>query len=81
MSNITVSAARQSFAEIIATAQKEPVIVERRGEPQAVILSPAEYERLREASEEMDDIAAFDDAMAEEGSNIPWEQVKADLGW
>jgi len=27
------------------------------------------------------DIAAFDQAMQEEGENIPWEQVKADLGW
>jgi len=24
---------------------------------------------------------AFDAALAEEGPNIPWEQVKADLGW
>ena len=24
---------------------------------------------------------ALDAAMAEEGSSIPWEQVKADLGW
>lgn len=33
------------------------------------------------AAEEVNDIAAFDTAMAEEGPNIPWEQVKADLGW
>jgi len=26
-------------------------------------------------------VAAFDAAMAEDGTNIPWEQVKADLGW
>lgn len=33
------------------------------------------------ALEEVEDIAAFDAAMAEEGENIPWVQVKADLGW
>lgn len=26
-------------------------------------------------------VAAFDAAMSGEGPNIPWEQVKADLGW
>ena len=41
--------------------------------PAAVVL-PASVE-------EVQDIAAFDEAMAEEGPNIPWEQVKADLGW
>ena len=47
------------------------VIVERRGEPQAVVISPAEYDRLMSAAEEVNDIAAFDTAMAEEGPNIP----------
>lgn len=31
--------------------------------------------------EELEDIRDFDEAMAEEGENIPWEQVKAELGW
>jgi antitoxin Phd len=39
------------------------------------------YEELLDAFEEVEDVAAFDAAMAEEGENIPWEQVKADLGW
>jgi hypothetical protein len=34
-----------------------------------------------EALEDAEDVAAFDEAMAEEGNNIPWEQVKSDLGW
>lgn len=29
----------------------------------------------------LEDVAAFDAAMAEDGSNIPSEQVKADLAW
>ena len=33
------------------------------------------------AWEDAEDVAAFDAAMAEEGDNIPWQQVKADLGW
>lgn len=81
MSTITASEARKSFAAVIETARHEAVVVERRGEAQAVILSPAEYDRLVSAAEEVEDIAAFDAAVEEEGPNIPWEQVKADLGW
>ena len=33
------------------------------------------------ALEDAEDVAVFDAAMAEEGPNIPWAQVKADLGW
>ncbi len=33
------------------------------------------------ALEEVEDVAAFDAAMAEGGDAIPWEDVKADLGW
>jgi hypothetical protein len=36
---------------------------------------------MLEAFEDAEDAAAFDAAMAEEGPNIPWDQVKADLGW
>lgn len=81
MSTVTASEARKRFASVIETAQHEAVIVERRGEAQAVVLSPAEYDRLMSAAEEVEDVAAFDAAMAEEGPDIPWEQVKVDLGW
>lgn len=81
MSTISASDARKSFAAVIETAQHEAVLVERRGEVQAVVLSPAEYDRLMDAAEESEDVRAFDSAMAEEGPNIPWEQVKNDLGW
>jgi PHD/YefM family antitoxin component YafN of YafNO toxin-antitoxin module len=47
----------------------------------AVVISPSRYEQLLEALEEQEDEQAFDQALAEEGDNIPWEQVKADLGW
>jgi hypothetical protein len=36
---------------------------------------------MLDAIEDQDDIAAFDKAVLEEGPNIPWEEVKADLGW
>ena len=56
-------------------------MLERYGRPAAVLVSPERYEQLLDALEESDDVAAFDTAMAEDEDNIPWEQVRADLGW
>ncbi len=46
-----------------------------------MLLSPERYDRLMAALEDAEDVAAFDAARDEEGPNLPWEQVKADLGW
>ena len=81
MSNISVADARKQFSDVIARAQNEAVFIERRGQRAAVVVSPERYERMLAALEDAEDIAAFDDAMAEEGPNLPWAQVKADLGW
>lgn len=75
-----VSEARERLSEAVETARNEAVVLERYGSPAAVLISPERYEQLIEALEEVQDAAAFDEAMAEDGENIPWEQVKADLG-
>jgi prevent-host-death family protein len=76
-----VSEAREKLSEVIDTAQSEAVVLERYGRPAAVLVSLERYQQLVDALEEAEDVAAFDAAMAEEGDNIPWEQVRADLGW
>lgn len=81
MAKITVSEARERLSEVLETSQSEAVILERYGRPAAVLISPDRYELMMEALEEVQDAAAFDKAMSDEGDNIPWEQVKADLGW
>ncbi len=81
VATMNVSEAREKFAEVIDAAQSEAVVLERYGQPAAVLVSMARYEELLDAFEEAEDVVAFDAAMAEEGENIPWEQVKADLGW
>ncbi|MGL4175597.1 MAG: type II toxin-antitoxin system Phd/YefM family antitoxin [Dermatophilaceae bacterium] len=81
MSSINVTEARARFSEILKRSHTEAVIVERRGLPEAVLISPEEYERLLEIAEEADDVRAFDAAMDEDSENIPWAQAKADLGW
>jgi prevent-host-death family protein len=81
MSTISISTARENLPEVIETARTEAVILERYGRPAAVVVSPERYEQLMNALDEVDDVAAFDEAMAEEGPNIPWATVKVDLGW
>ena len=78
---MSVSAAREQLAEAVEQAGREAVVIERYGRAAAVMISPARDEELMDALEEVEDIAAYDEAMAEEGPDIPWEQVKADLGW
>jgi antitoxin Phd len=81
MATMRISAARERLPEAVELAHSEAVFLERYGRRAAVLLSPERYDELMEALEEAEDVAAFDAAMAEEGPNIPWDQVKADLGW
>jgi PHD/YefM family antitoxin component YafN of YafNO toxin-antitoxin module len=81
MATMSISAARGRLPEAVELAHTEAVFLERYGRRAAVLVSPERYDELMEALEEAEDVVAFDSAMAEEGPNIPWDQVKADLGW
>jgi PHD/YefM family antitoxin component YafN of YafNO toxin-antitoxin module len=81
MAKISVSKAREKLSEVVEMSQSEPVELEHYGRRAAILISPEQYDVMLEAYEESQDIAAFDLAMAETGDNIPWEQVKSDLGW
>lgn len=81
MATMNMSDARDNLPAAMETARTEAVFVQRRGRPAGVLVSPERYEQLMTALEDAEDVAAFDAAMAEEGPNIPWAQVKVDLGW
>jgi len=81
MSSLSVADARKNFSDLLERSQTEAVFIERRGQRAAVVVSPEQYERMLDALEDAEDIAAFDAAMEDEGPNVPWAQVKADLGW
>lgn len=81
MSIISVADARKHLSDVITQSKNEAVFIERRGQRAAVLISPEQYERMMEALEDAEDVTAFDIAMAEEGPDIPWSEVKADLGW
>ena len=81
MVTMNVSAARDNLPGAVEAARTEAVFLQRYGRPAGVLVSPERYEQLMNALEAAEDVAAFDEALAEEGPNIPWDQVKADLGW
>lgn len=58
-------------------------LVNERGERTRVVLSIEEYERLMDALEEFEDIAAYDEAIEDLRSGkeerIPWEQAKREI--
>ena len=66
MSIVSVADARNHFSDVIERSKTEAVFIERRGHRAAVVVSPERYEQMLEALEEAEDIAAFDEAMAEE---------------
>lgn len=79
MVRITASKARQEFAETLDRAREgERIVLHRREEDVAAIVSMADL-ALLEALEDRMDLDAVRDALKEPGS-IPWERVKADLG-
>ncbi len=80
MITLSVTSARENLQRTIETANAEPVALQRHGKPVVVMLSPSAYESMLAGLEDLEDIAAYDDAMADPSPNIPWEQVKADLG-
>lgn len=81
MATMKMSTARDKLPDAVELARTEAVFLERYGRRAAVLVSPKRYDQLMAALEDAEDVAAFDAAMEEEGLNIPWEQVKADLGW
>jgi len=47
MKTISSNAAKQSFGRVLDDAQREPVMIQKHNRSAAVIVSVAEYERLR----------------------------------
>jgi hypothetical protein len=58
---------------------RKQFLVDDKGQRTAVLLPIEEYDRLVEAEEDLADLRAADEARAEGGDAIPWEEVKARL--
>jgi prevent-host-death family protein len=80
MSEISVTDARAELPAVIARAKKKPVHIVKHGQTVAVLMNPELFEKAMDAMEELEDIAAFDEAVAIHEKTYPWEQVKRELG-
>jgi prevent-host-death family protein len=78
---MSVAEFRSHLSHALAQIDTEPVEIHRHGRRAAVLVSAQDYDRMLAASEDAEDVAAFDESMAEQGADIPWDQVRADLGW
>lgn len=47
MKTIAEKEAKNSFTDLIDTAQREPVTIERHGRAVAVVISAAEYDKMK----------------------------------
>jgi prevent-host-death family protein len=79
MKELSVTEAREQFPALLNQAAKKPVWITRHGVDVAVVISPELFEELVSAQEELEDIAAVDEAMLDKSPKIPWAQVKKDL--
>jgi prevent-host-death family protein len=79
MSELTVTEAREQFPAVLNQAKKKPVRITRHGKDVAIVIDPSLYESLIQAQEELEDTAAFDEALEDKSANIPWAQVQKDL--
>lgn len=83
MSTVTTVKARESFSEVINRSAygKERIVLTRRGKKVAAVV-PVEDLNLLEALETRLDLEDIEHALAdpENKKNIPWDQVKKELG-
>ena len=80
MKSYALSDARRDLPTLVDKSAKEPILITRHGDDAAVMISPSLYEEMIEAMEELEDIEAFDEAVASNETPIPWDEVKKDLG-
>ena len=67
MQYISATDARASFSDVIAAAQKQPIVIQRQNKDVAVMISPQEYEKLRHIKlKEIDDLCKRASAYAKE---------------
>ena len=77
---VSITTARKKLSSLIDKTKQEPVFLTKRQQNIAVLLSVDAYDRIAGTLEEIDDAEAYEAAIAEETSNIPWSEIKAALG-
>ena len=76
----SVSDARQDLPTLIQKTEKEPILITKHGNPEAVLISFEQYEKFLDALEELEDIQTAEEVLKDPDPSIPWEKVKKELG-
>lgn len=66
MRAVSATKAKQSFAEVLDTAQREPVVIRRHKRDIAVLVSPQEYERIHR--QKVAELNRFADRISEQAA-------------
>jgi prevent-host-death family protein len=71
--------ARENFADLLGLVYygKEPVIVERKGRPMAVLISPEQYERYEQ--QVMERFGQVVDELQQHNANADPEEIQRDI--
>lgn len=73
---VSASKAKQGLAGVIESARKEPVVIQRQKRDVAVVLSPAEYQRLVHLN--VDEFQRFCDQVGSQAESAGLTQEKLD---
>lgn len=57
----------------------EEYLVDEAGNPKAVVLPLAAWQRIKEELEELDDIRAYDEAKAQSSEPVPFEEALREI--
>jgi len=76
MRTVSATEAKQGLAGVIEAARREPVIIQRQKRDVAVVLSPAEYQRLVRLN--IDEFQRFCDQVGQKAESAGLTQEKLD---
>lgn len=77
---IPATKARDQLGRLIDLAHSEPVYLTRHDRRVGAIVDADTLDRLTAAAEELEDIAAYDAAKAEEGESVTLDVLRHELG-
>ncbi|AXK45714.1 type II toxin-antitoxin system Phd/YefM family antitoxin [Brachybacterium saurashtrense] len=77
---IAATKARDQLGRLIDRAHSEPVYLTRHDRRVGAIVDADTLDRLMEAAEELEDIAAYDAAKAEGGEGVTLDELRRELG-
>ncbi len=80
MKSISIEIDDSKLLGLIEDLLIRPIRVEVNGEALAILINSERFYELVEAEEEIEDLRAYDESIRYASPNIPWDEVKRDLG-